>query len=144
MLLVVVDTNVLVSALLGGGGKSRHVLLACLRGELQPVIGAALQTEYEDVFSREHLWASSATTALERERVLDAFLSRCSWIEVFFAWRPNLPDEGDNHLVELALAAQAHIIVSKNIRDLRGGELKFPSLNVFTPKQVWEKYLCQP
>jgi hypothetical protein len=26
-------------------------------------------------------------------------------IEVYYRWRPNLPDEGDNHVLELAVAA---------------------------------------
>ena len=31
-------------------------------------------------------------------------------------WRPNLPDEADNHLIELGVAAQA--IVTRNLRDV--------------------------
>jgi hypothetical protein len=30
---------------------------------------------------------------------LDAFLSVCHWQKVYYAWRPNLPDEADNHKV---------------------------------------------
>jgi predicted nucleic acid-binding protein len=36
---------------------------------------------------------------------------------VYHAWRPNLPDEADNHLLELAVAAQADAIVTRNLRD---------------------------
>ncbi len=122
---------------------SRKVVRACLIGELQPVFGAALLAEYEDVVSRDALWLKSESTKAERETVFDAFLSKCDWIEVFFAWRPNLPDESDNHLIELALAAQAQAIVTKNLRDLKRGELRFPSVQVMTPKEVWEKILCR-
>ena len=38
---VVLDTSVLVAALLRGGGSARAVLRACLRGQYQPVIGPA-------------------------------------------------------------------------------------------------------
>lgn len=48
-------------------------------------------------------------------------------------WRPNLPDEGDNHLVELAVAGGASRIVTQNLRDLQGKELKFPGLVAVTP-----------
>jgi putative PIN family toxin of toxin-antitoxin system len=140
---VVIDTNVLVAALHGQGGMSRKVVRACLTGELQPVFGAALQFEYEDVFSRSALWSTAATSTPDREVLLNAFLSRCRWVEVFFAWRPNLPDEADNHLIELGLAAQAEAIVTKNLRDLKRGELAFPSLKVLTPKEVWENFLCR-
>ncbi len=32
---------------------------------------------------------------------------------VYYGWRPNLPDEGDNHLIELALAGSAQAIVNR-------------------------------
>lgn len=144
MTIAVIDTNVLVAALYGRGGLSRQIVRACLTGELTPVFGAALLAEYEDVFARTELWRNAATTPDEREVVLDAFLSKCRWVEVYFAWRPNLPDEADNHLIELALAARASVIVSKNLRDLRRGELKFPSLEILTPKEICENLSCRP
>jgi predicted nucleic acid-binding protein len=118
-------------------------LRACLAGDLQPVFGAALLAEYEDVFSRADFWLKAVTPVDEREEIFDAFLSCCHWVEVFFAWRPNLPDEADNHLIELGLAAQAKVIVTRNLRDLKRGELKFPTLQVLTPKEVWENILCR-
>jgi predicted nucleic acid-binding protein len=51
-------------------------------------------------------------------------------------WRPNLQDEGDNFLVELALAGNANSIITNNIRDLRSAELKFPGMNIVTPEQI--------
>jgi predicted nucleic acid-binding protein len=65
-------------------------------------------------------------------------------VEVFYAWRPNLPDEADNHLIELAVAAQADAIVTRNLRDVSRGELKFPSLRVCTPEQCLEVFPCPP
>ncbi|MFN7664382.1 MAG: PIN domain-containing protein, partial [Inhella sp.] len=46
----------------------------------------------------------------------------------------NLPDEADNHLIELAVAGQASVIVSRNLRDLTRGELRFPGLQVLVPE----------
>ena len=48
----------------------------------------------------------------EREAVLDAFLKVCQWTRIYFSWRPNLRDESDNHLVELAVAAADKALVS--------------------------------
>lgn len=107
-------------------------------------MGAALFAEYEDVLSRDSLWKNSLVSESEREVVLDAFLSVCRWAEVFFAWRPNLPDEADNHLIELAVAGNAAAIVTRNIRDLAGGELRFPTVRILTPEQCLEAYPCQP
>jgi len=139
-----VDTNVLVGSLLKQGGASRRVVRAYLAGDYQPLIGAALFSEYEDVLSRKALWVDALLPARERDEVFDGFLRVCRWVEVYFAWRPNLPDEADNHLVELAVAGNATAIVTRNTRDLARGELRFPSLKILTPEQCLEAYPCRP
>lgn len=142
MTVVVVDTNVLVAAMLRGGRASRAVLRSCLLGHYQPLVGAALMAEYEDVLGRAALFAKSRLNAAERDELLDAMLSRSRWVEVFYAWRPNLPDEGDNHLFELAVAGQAQVIISRNLRDLTRGELRFPGLQILPPEQCLEVFPC--
>jgi len=142
MPILVIDTNILVASLLRGDGVARTVLRACLLGLYQPVIGPALIAEYEDVLGRSDLFAGSALNSAGREEVFNGFLSRCRWVEVYYAWRPNLPDEGDNHLIELALAAQANAIITRNLRDLTRGELKFPGLAILTPEHCLERFPC--
>ncbi|WP_422137480.1 PIN domain-containing protein [Endozoicomonas sp. ALC020] len=66
----------------------------------------------------------------EREQVLNALLSITQWVEIYYLWRPKLPDEADNHLVELAMADGASHIITKNIKDVGRGELRFDHLNV--------------
>lgn len=142
MTTVVLDTNVLVATMLRGGAGVRAVVRACLQGHYLPVIGPALFAEYEDVLGRQELFSDSLLSPDERDALFDGFLSCCRWVEVFYAWRPNLPDEADNHLIELAVAARAEAIVTRNIRDVGRGELKFPSLRVLTPEQCLEVFPC--
>ncbi len=85
MVTQVLDGNVLVAALLRGGGTGRAVLRACLRGQYQPVLGPALLAEYEDVLGRSELFVGSVLSAAERDEVFDALLSRSRWVEVFYA-----------------------------------------------------------
>lgn len=132
-MLIVVDTNVFVGVCLGTGA-SNEVVASCLRGEHMALMGAALLSEYEDVLGRAELFQKCGLTASEREELLDIFLSTCRWTRIYFGWRPNLPDEGDNHLVELAVAGGAKRIITRNLRDLRGRELKFPELVAVTPE----------
>ena len=131
---IVVDTNVFVGACLGLGAAS-HVLEACLERRCQPLMGAALLAEMEDVLGRSDLFVRSRLSASEREELLDIYLASCQWTRIYFGWRPNLRDEGDNHLVELAVAGGAPHIVTRNLRDLQQGELGFAGLRAISPEQ---------
>jgi len=93
-------------------------------------MGNALLAEYEDVLSRPNLFAKCALGANERNALLDAFLSVCSWIRVSYLWRPNLKDEADNHLIELAVAGNANWVMTRNVRDVARGEITFPALKI--------------
>jgi predicted nucleic acid-binding protein len=140
---IVLDTNVLVSALLvgdGAGTAPRRVLRLCLEGGAVPLMGAALYAEYEDVLGRDELFARSPLSLAEREVLLDALMSACLWTPVYYLWRPNLPDAGDDHLVELALAGGAEWIVTANIRDLGRGELRFDHLAIGTAGDFLDRY----
>lgn len=130
------DTHVFVSALLGPKGASRALLQACLLGRYQPLMGTTLFLEYEAVMAREVLLATCRLTKDEREALLDAFLSMCHWQMIYFAWRPNLPDEADNHLVELAVAGGATAIVTYNTQDFERAELHFPGLRIVRPEAL--------
>ena len=122
---IVLDTNTLVSVVLSPDGTAREVLRQCLTGAVQPLIGNALFLEYEDVLSREKLCAKALIGPEERTALMDAVLGVCQWIHMSYLWRPNLRDESDNHLVELALAGNAAWIVTGNARDVALGELIF-------------------
>ena len=129
---VVIDINIFLGACLGKGATNLAIA-ACLRGKCVPLMGAALLAEFEDVLGREALFERSRLEPKERQTLLDVFLSKCEWVRVYYIWRPNLPDEADNHLVELAIAGGADLIVTRNLRDLQRMELRFPQLRVVSP-----------
>ena len=132
---VVIDTNVFVSALLKAGTAPRQILKLCLSKKLNPLMGNALLAEFEELMQREKLFISGALSAQEREDFLNAFLSQCDWVSVYFLWRPNLRDEADNHLIELAIAGGATHIIMGNTKDFRGAALRFPQIKIVTPSQ---------
>lgn len=139
---VVLDTNILVAALLRGGQSVRSVLRGCLMGAYTPLIGAALYAEYSDVSARAELFAKSVLPLSERTEVMDALFKVCRWVEVYYLWRPNLADEADNHVLELAVAGGAHAIVTRNVRDFQRAELFFPHIQILTPERFLEMYPC--
>ncbi len=133
---IVVDTSVIISAVIGKTGPSREVLRRCLLGHYVPLISNPLFYEYEDVSMRPHILELCPLTKDEIRILLNAYYSSCSWISVYFLWRPNIPDEGDNFLVELAFAGNAQYIVTNNIRDFCSSELVFDHLSVITPERL--------
>ena len=133
---VVVDTSVFIAAVGSPDGASREVLRRCLEGEYEPVMGQALLSEYEAVLGREAPFVRSPVSEVERRQLWMALTSVCHWIRVYYLWRPNLPDEGDNHLIELAVAGGAKTIVTFNLRDFQRTELYFPDIAVLTPSQL--------
>jgi putative PIN family toxin of toxin-antitoxin system len=138
MICLVIDTNVFVAALRSTGGASREVLRRSLIGQYEPLFGNALWTEYRDLLSRQ-VWGEE-TSVVERFEVLAALAKRGRWVSVYYGWRPNLPDEADNHLIELALAGNADAIVTHNVRDIRSGELRLGPLRILTPVECLEAW----
>lgn len=134
----VIDTNIFLGACLGQGPANK-VVAACLRGCCTPLMGAALLAEYEDVMAREPLFIRCRLSPQEREDLLDTFLTVCEWTRIYYLWRPNLPDEADNHLIELAVAGAADVLITLNLRDLQRTELRFPGLRVLSPSDFLQE-----
>ena len=132
---IVIDTNVFISAILGKEGSyTRLIIDAVFDGKILPLMGDALFNEYWDVLTRDVLFDKCPIDQDERMEFFASFLSCCQWTKIYFKWRPNLKDESDNHIIELAIAGGARLIITKNIKDLISGELKFSGLEVVTPE----------
>ena len=130
-----VDTSIIASALIGKRGSSQ-VLRKCLLDEYEPLISNALFNEIEDVISRERIIKACPLPKKDIRELVNAFYSTCRWVPVYFLWRPNLSDEGDNFLIEVAIAGNAEAIVTNNTKDLEGSELLFEGLKILKPEQL--------
>lgn len=133
---VVVDTSVFVSALIGKAGASREVIRRCLDERYRPCMSLALFAEYRDLLGRHELFSKSPLDAGEREELFRALMAASRLVDVYFLWRPNLPDEGDNHVLELAVAAQAEAVATHNRSDFLRAELRFPELRILSPAEL--------
>ncbi|MBN2826317.1 MAG: putative toxin-antitoxin system toxin component, PIN family [Campylobacterales bacterium] len=136
---VVIDTNVWISALISNSGGAREIIRLALQEQIIPQISTTLFLEYEGVMKREMIQNLCALSASEQDELFNAFASTCQWNEIYYLWRPNLKDEGDDFLIELAIASNASIIITDNIKDLTSGELHFEIEVFLTPQQFLER-----
>lgn len=133
---IVLDTSVFISAIIGAKGPSRALLRQCFEKKYQPLMSNALFCEYEDVSKRSGILQETPLSPAEVNELLCSFFSLCVWIPIYYLWRPNLKDEQDNHLIELAVAGNADYIVTNNIKDFKHSELYFPQLKILMPDQL--------
>ena len=133
---IVVDTNVLAAALISPDGTNREILRRCLLGTYKPLLSNALFSEYEDVAARPAILERCPVDRAHVTALLEAICSVAEWVPIFYLWRPNLTDEGDNHVLELAAAGNAGWIVTNNVRDFSKAELRFPDIQIVTPNDM--------
>lgn len=130
---VVLDTNVLVTALRSRRGLSRLFLEAALRGRFEMLATPALFFEYEEVLKRpEHLAAMGLTVPLVEE-FLNGLATLITPVEVSFLWRPQLTDAADEMVLEAAVNGRADWIITYNVRHFRVAAVRF-GIRVSHPK----------
>ena len=105
MSLVVMDTNVLVSALLSKTGNPAKILNKFLAGELTLVYSEVILEEYEDVLYRPKL----KIPAEEADAVITDILLHGAEVWPLPSFTP-LPDEDDRCFYDAATAAGAYLV----------------------------------
>ncbi|WP_076791388.1 putative toxin-antitoxin system toxin component, PIN family [Chlorobium sp. KB01] len=128
---IVLDTNVVMSALRSKRGASYKLLSLIGTDQFEIHDSVALILEYEDVILR-HREAVGLSTE-EVSIFIDSLCSMAQHHKIYFQWRPFLSDPNDELVLELAVAAQCEYIVTHNIGDFKGCD-KF-GIQAITPKE---------
>lgn len=117
---IVIDTNILVAGLRSRRGSAFRLLTLVGTERFAIHLSVPLVLEYEEVLLRElpHLQVPQSVV----EDVLDFHCAVATRHQIFFLWRPYLPDPDDDMLLELAVTAGCDFIVTYNRRDLVGVE----------------------
>ena len=114
MIDVVVDTNVLVAAFRSSLGASYRLLQTIEGRQWRPVISPALALEYEAVLKRgAGDWGVSLGDV---DDFTEYLCSRARLVQIYFRWRPMLPDPDDDRILEVAVRAGSPIMTF-NARD---------------------------
>ena len=104
--------------------------------ELPIIMHFKLLAEYYDVLTRPDIISDLIYTHEEIEKFLIGLVNVAEEVNPRYLWRPNLKDEKDNFLIEIAVTFQPCTIITHNIKDLLQGELLFPSIYVKQPQEV--------
>lgn len=117
---VVLDTNVLVAALRSRRGTSHRLLRLVGDPRFRINLSVPLLLEYEDVLKRPG--AGHTLSLQEVDDVLNFLCAVASLREIFYLWRPVLPDPKDDFVLELAVESGCDYIVTFNTKDFAGAE----------------------
>ena len=126
---VVIDTNVLISALKSKHGASHKLLLLLADDAFVPNVSVPLFVEYESVAKRVGLLSDLNSSDINS--ILDYFLSKSNIRKIFYLWRPFLKDQKDDLVLEVAVESQSEYIITFNTSDFSGCE-KF-GVKIVTP-----------
>lgn len=132
---IVIDTNVIVSALKSRNGFSFKLLSIIDDKRFKVFISVPVLLEYEDSLKRDR------TKIKLNKNDIDAILDYICFIsekrEIFFLWRPYLRDLKDDMFLELAVESDSDYIITFNKKDYEGVE-KF-NIKILTPKEFLKK-----
>ena len=118
---VVLDTDIIVTALRSATGGSNAVLREAAHGRLTPLVTPALFLEYEAVLKRPEQRLAHGLGLRDIDHFLAALASGCEAVEVSFQWRPQLSDPNDEMVLETAVNGRADALVTHNVRDFAKG-----------------------
>lgn len=133
---VVLDTNVLVSGLLSETGPPGQIVSLIFHGEIEPVISAAILSEYREVLAR----AKFGFLPNEQAMLLEAIES-FGLIAEPLPWPVELPDADDEPYLAVAEVADAPLVTG-NLRH-------FPkrlrrTVSVLSPKEFINQLRNRP
>lgn len=117
---IVIDTNVVTSALRSRRGASYRLLMLVDSGKFTTTLSVPLLFEYEQVAKR--FAGDIPLTENDIDDILDFLCQTAEQWNVFYLWRPFLKDPADDMVLELAVAANCECIVTFNVRDFAGAD----------------------
>jgi len=131
---LVLDTNVLVTALCNREGASHLLIRWVLTDKLVLLASPALWLEYEAVIKRPEIRLRHGISLENLDIVLDTLAAHVEPVHLNYLWRPQLRDPNDEMVLETALNACADALVTFNTEDFADAADRF-TLKLVTPAE---------
>jgi putative PIN family toxin of toxin-antitoxin system len=141
-MLVTLDTNIIYQALKSKSGASNFILQLVRTRKIQIALSVPVFHEYREVLSSAASLKDFELHLIDIERFLRFIAYVGKTFDIYFLLRPNLRDEKDNKIIELAVASQSEFLITSNIKDFKNAELIFEHLKIITPSdfvKLWRK-----
>jgi len=140
---MVIDTNVLLSALFSNrGGSFKLIELLATKaqnGYLHSVVSVPLVLEYEEVLLRPKNMQKYPHFSYEDIKLIVADIVAISHrTKLHFLWRPFLKDSFDDKVLETAVNGKADAIITFNTKDFEGVKKHF-NIEILTPTELYKK-----
>jgi putative PIN family toxin of toxin-antitoxin system len=132
---IVLDTSVVVAGLRTRLGASNAVLRLVANRHLTALATPPLFLEYEEVLKRAEQRLAHGLTPEEVDEFLGEFAALIEPVELHFRWRPQVPDPGDEMVLEAAINGDAEALVTYNTTDFAAAGERF-GIAVLRPGEV--------
>ena len=132
MLKIVIDTNVIVSALIGSSFPRQILYTLVFEKKVLVCISTEVFREYIEVLGREKFRKYPEFVA--KAEIVLSKVYELSQKYIPSVKHSAIKDDPDNRILELAVTAQADYIVTGNIRDFTFSE--YEGVKIVTPEQL--------
>ena len=113
---VVLDTNIIISALYSKRGASYRLLREALLGDLSYAVSPLVAFEYERKIQQKIDEGFLKVSIADSEKILDAFFAMAVIVWKPLRVRPVLPDLSDDKILECAISGDCTHIITFNKR----------------------------
>ena len=132
---IILDTNVIVSALISNAVPTKILYEVVLKLVVKPCLTTEIFEEYVEVLGRDkfnkfHDFKSKANIVLTKLKEISTFYQTDKKIDI-------LTDTSDNKFLELAAASSADYLITGNTADFTITEFEYTK--IVTPREYWDR-----
>jgi predicted nucleic acid-binding protein len=129
------DADVMVAAMRSQRGASAAILSLARIGYATMLASIPLAMEYEAVCREAEHRLAAGVGERDVNVFLDAVIALAEPVPIYFLWRPQLRDPGDERALEAAVNGRANVLVTFDVADFGSAPARF-GIDVLLPRST--------